>query len=102
MEISQTKLENLCLSDKTVVDIFSDDDTEEQITNALVEKNIINDSYLIKTEIIKKTFDTNGEKTNDMDLETLIRENSWFKCDLCEYKAKSEMSLRKHEETQHD
>ena len=85
MEISQTKLENLCLSDKTVVDIFSDDDTEEQITNALVEENIINDSYLIKTEIIKKTFDTNGEKTNYMDLETPIRENSWFKCDLCEY-----------------
>ena len=34
-------LENLCLSDKTVVEILSDDDTEEQITNALVEENIM-------------------------------------------------------------
>ena len=61
----QTKLENLCLSDKTVVEILSDDDTEEQITNALVEENIINDSYLNKIEIIEKTLYTYGEKTND-------------------------------------
>ena len=37
----QTKLENLYLSDKTVVEILSDDDTEEQIINVLVEENII-------------------------------------------------------------
>ena len=89
------------MSDKTVVEILSDDHTEEQITNALVEENIINESYLNKIEMFEKTLVTNGEKTNDMDLENLIRENSWFKCNKCEYKAKSEMSLRKHEETQH-
>ena len=27
-----------------------------------------------------------GKKTNDTDLETLIRENSWFKCDKCDFK----------------
>ena len=37
----QTKSESICLSDKTVVEILSDDDTEEQITNALVEENIM-------------------------------------------------------------
>ena len=42
---------------------------------------------------------SNGD--NVMDLETLIRDNSWFKCDKCEYKAKSEMSLRKLKEAQH-
>ena len=77
----KTKLGSLCLSDKTVVEILSDDDTEEQITNALVEENIINDSYLNKIEIMEKTLDTNGEKTNDTDLESLKSENSWFKCD---------------------
>ena len=77
----QTKIENLCLSDKTGLEILSDDDTEEQITNALVEENIINDSYLNKIEIIEKTLYTYGEKTNDTDLETLIRENSCIKCD---------------------
>ena len=36
----QIGLDYLCLSDKTVVDILSDDDTEEQSTNVLVEENI--------------------------------------------------------------
>ena len=85
----------------TVVEILSDDDKEEQITNALAEENIINESYLYTIKIIEKTLDTNRKKTNDIDLETLVRENSWLKCDKCEFKAKSEMSLRKHEEKQH-
>ena len=57
--------------------------------------------YIYKTDIFEKTLDTNGEKTNDIDLETAIRENSWFKYDKCKYKAKSERNLRKHEETHH-
>ena len=97
----QTKLKNICLSDKTVVEILSNDDKEEQITNLLVEENVIIESYLNKIDIIEKTLETYGEKTNDMDLQTHIRENSYFKSDKCEYKAKSEMSLRKHEEAQH-
>ena len=58
----QTKLESICFSDKTVVEIPSDDDTEEQITNTVVEENVINDSYLNKIEIIEKKLNTNGEK----------------------------------------
>ena len=96
----QVKLENLCLSDKKVVEILSDVDTEQEIPNGEVKENINNDSYLNRIKVCENTLDTNEVKVQDMDLKTLIRESSWFKCNKCEYKSKSERSFREHEETQ--
>ena len=80
-----------------MVGILSDDDTEVEITKDVVEE-IINDDII---EVFEKILDTDTVKTNDMDLETRIRGNSWFMCDKCEYKTKSENSLGKHEEKKH-
>ena len=82
----------------------------EQLNSEIAALKNRNEELEYKLSSLQNTNDTENVEIIDsetpsninMSLQTLIKENSWFYCDKCEYKTKSRKGLKKHTIKSHD
>ena len=83
-------------SENTIVEVITDEESEEEVESIVAEeKKNKNPGHKPVDEAFSDKVVVHRENEN-MSLEDIIRENSWFMCEKCEYKSKTKKSLRIH------
>ena len=91
-----SELEKIKASENTIVKVITDKESEEEEESIVAEekKNKIPGHKPVGEAFSDKV--VGHSKNENMSLEDIIRENSWFMCEKCEYKSKTKKSLKIH------
>ena len=91
-----SELEKIKASENTIVEVITDEESEEEVESIVAEeKKDKNQGHKPVDEAFSDKVVVHSENEN-MSLEDIIRENSWFMCEKCEYKSKTKKSLKIH------
>ena len=81
-----SELEKIKASENTIVEVITDEESEEEVESIVAEeKKDENQGHKPVEEAVSDKVVVHSKNEN-MSLQDIIRENSWFMCEKCENK----------------